>query len=98
MYRLAAAFRRPVCELDISVDEFAHWIAYERQAPFADQTNEFMLAQIAMLIVSMTSKSRPKVTDFMLSQQTTTPEPDQALDIDAQIRNVFRQIGGLRRG
>jgi len=91
LYRLALALHTPVSQLDISWDEFAHWVAFEKSNPFPSQINEFMLAQLTTIVVSYMSKSKPKTADFMLSELLKKPVGKNK--IDQQILNVFSNLG-----
>lgn len=69
LHRLAVLFRRPVAEVDIDVDELAHWIAFEHIEPHEAARTEYMIAQLTALVAGMFSKTKPKPMDFMLSAQ-----------------------------
>lgn len=78
---MALALRRPVAELDITPNEFANWIAFERLNPFPDQVNEYQSAQIALLLYSQNSKKKLSITDFMLSEIVKKPVREETGDI-----------------
>jgi hypothetical protein len=71
----------PVAKLDITLDEFATWVAFERVNPFPDQVNEYQLAQIALLLYSQHSKNKLSITDFMLSELVNKPTRENTNDI-----------------
>lgn len=60
----------PAEDIEISVDEFVHQVAYENLHPGADYRMEFMLAQLTACFVQANSRkgTRVKVGDFMLSE------------------------------
>ena len=78
-YRLANHFRRPVSELDISVREFYHWIAYLKLHPPDDGDNQRTAALMAT-ITNMSGKSvkqSVKAEDFYQKPQPKQRPEDQ---------------------
>jgi hypothetical protein len=88
---LAAFFKRPVSELDISYEEFMHWLAYLELEP-PDYGATYRTALVLERITNMSGKSvkKPvKVDDFM----PKAPVIEMAQTIDEQ-KAFLRSIRG----
>lgn len=61
------------------MDEFAHYLAYERIHPYGDERAEYMIAQLTAALASIYTKKgkpSPKPSDFMLSEQILKADPE----------------------
>jgi hypothetical protein len=87
---LAAYFKRPVSELDISFEEFCHWQAFFSLEP-PDQKDDIRLAMLLERITNMSGKSvkKPvKVEDFLPKE-----EKKMAQTLEEQ-KEFFRNLKG----
>ncbi len=91
VHRLALAMHRPVGELNVSVNEFIDWMAFEQLHPFPDMRQEFMMAQLIAMYVSAHAKKKPNISDFMLSEMIKkSGQTTEATD--EQITNIFKAV------
>ena len=86
-----------VAELNerLSPDELMHWMAFNKISPIGDDRNEYMLAQIAAVNVSLQSKRGRKITEF-IPQWYTSPDQMKGKKMKDAFLAAFRHK--IKRG